>query len=202
MVKKKPANPIKGKELILDIQDYLKYKSDRDFLLFVIGISTGYRAGDLVQLKVRDARKALSDGYFEIMESKKENSKNIRKENMKPRIAKVIENMARVLKSYIKNKRDYEYLFQSRKGNNTHITVSHVSRILKEAGEEFGLSNISAHSMRKTYAYSIYVESEYDIVAVKEMLGHSSAEITKRYLGLDRELYDKYTDSLNSIIRV
>lgn len=202
MSKKKPANPIKDREKVLDIQDYLKCKNERDFMLFVVGITTGYRAGDLVKLKVRDAKQALENGYFEILEGKKVNSKNIRRENIKPRIVKVIYNLEMLLKKYIKGKRDYEYLFASRKGKNQHITVSHVSRILKDAGEQFGLKNITAHSMRKTFAYSIYVESNYDITLVKEMLGHSSIEETKMYIGLDKETYDKYSDTLNGLIRI
>lgn len=199
-MKKRPSNPIKDRQNVLDIQDYLKAKNERDYVLFVLGIVTGYRAGDLVELKVRDIKEALDYGYFVIMENKKENTKNIRKENMKPRQVKVVVKLQKILKKYIANMKDYEYLFQSRKGENNHILVSHVSRILKEAGEKFKLHNISAHSMRKTYAYKIYVESEFNIVAVKEMLGHSSVEITKLYLGLDRETFDNYSDFLNDLI--
>lgn len=199
--RKRPAKPIKDIERVYDIQDYLRYKNERDYVLFTLGITTGYRAGDLVKLRVRDVKQALRTGYFLILEGKKENTRNIRKENIKPREAKIISKTERVLRNYISNKQDYEYLFKSRKGQNEHITVAHVSRILSQAAERFGLDNITAHSMRKTYAYSIYVESEYDIVAVKEMLGHSSTEITKRYLGLDRELYDKYSETLNTLIR-
>ncbi|MBB6218198.1 integrase [Anaerosolibacter carboniphilus] len=202
MAKKKPANPIKEKEAVLDIQDYLKLKCERNYMLFVIGIATGYRAGDLVKLKVRDIKGALENGYFEILEGKKANSKNIRKENIKPRIVKVIHNLEVLLRKYIKNKKDYEYLFTSRKGKNKHITVDQVTRILKDAGDEFGLKNITAHSMRKTYAYSIYEQSGYNITLVKDMLGHRSIEETRRYIGLDKETYDKYSDSLNSLIRV
>ncbi|MEN6349320.1 MAG: tyrosine-type recombinase/integrase [Syntrophomonas sp.] len=200
--KKRPAKPIKEREAVLDIQDYLRSSNERDYILFVLGIATGYRAGDLVIQRVRDVKTALILGYFEILEGKKVNSKNIRKENIKPRIVKVIDNLEVLLEQYVKGKKDYEYLFQSRKGRNKHITVSHVSRILKRAGDEFGLQNISAHSMRKTFAYKIFVESGYNITLVKEMLGHRSEEETKRYLGLDRDTYDKYSDSLNNLIRV
>jgi integrase len=198
---KRPASPIKEREQVLNIQDYLKYRSERDFMLFILGIATGFRAGDLVKLQVRDIKAALDRGYFEILEGKKVNSKNIRKENVKPRIVKIIANLEKLLKKYIKGRKDYEYLFESRKGRNKYITVAHVSRILKRAGEEFGLKNISAHSMRKTYAYTIYLECNHDLLLVKEMLGHSSIEETKLYLGLDRETYDKYSDTLNSFIR-
>lgn len=202
MKKKRPANPIKQTVQVLNIQDYLKYKSERDYMLFILGIATGYRAGDLVTIQVRDIKEALDRGYFEILEGKKVNSKNIRKENIKPRIVKVVSNLEKLLRKYIKNKKDYEYLFKSRKGKNKYVTVPSVSRILRKAGEEFGLKNITAHSMRKTYAYSIYVESDYDLLLVKGMLGHSSIEETKAYLGLDRETYDKFSDSLNKLIRI
>ena len=200
--KKKAAKPIKDKEQILDIQDYFKYKNERNYILFILGIGTGYRAGDLVKLKVRDIKVALDNGYFEILEGKKVNSKNIRKENIKPRIVKVIYNLEVILRKYIKNKRDYEYLFQSRKGRNQHINVKRVTEILKEAANEFGLRNITAHSLRKTYAHKIFVESDYNITLVKEMLGHSSIEETKVYLGLNRETYDEYSDTINDLIRI
>lgn len=201
MSKKKPAKPIKDESLVLDIQDYLRYKNERNYLLFIVGIATGYRAGDLVRLKVRDAKDALKDGYFTILEGKKVNTRNIKKENIKPRVVPIVDKLKKILKDYIKDKKDYECLFPSRKGINKPINVSRVSAILEEAGKYFGLSNISAHSMRKTYAYKIYIESGNNIDVVKEMLGQSSREITKRYLGLDRELYDKYSTKLNDLIR-
>jgi len=44
---------------VLDIQEYLRYKSYRNYVIFMLGITTGYRAGDLVKLKVRDVREAF-----------------------------------------------------------------------------------------------------------------------------------------------
>lgn len=197
---KRPANPIKQPSKVLDIQDYLKERNERDYVLFLLGVTTGFRAGDLVVLQIRDVKAALKAGYFRIMEGKKANSKNIRKSNRVPREAVVVSKLEKVLKNYITGKKDYEYMFPSRKGSYDHIGVARVSTILKEAGEAFGLDNITAHSMRKTYAYRIFIESDYNIVVVKEMLGHSSIEETKRYLGLDRRDYDNYSRSLNSLI--
>lgn len=201
MSRKRPSKPIKSKEKVLDIQDYLKYKNERDYILFLIGVTTGYRAGDLVKLKVRDIKEALKRGEFTIYEGKKMNSKNIREKNRKPRSVELLPKVAKILKEYIRDKRDYEYMFQSRKGNNQPIGVQSVSNILKNAAEYFGLYNISAHSMRKTYAYKIYIDSGCDIVAVKELLGHRNIEETKAYIGLDREKYHQYSKALNDFVR-
>ena len=198
MSRKRPSKPIKSKEKVLDIQDYLKYKNERDYILFLIGVTTGYRAGDLVKLKVRDIKEALKRGEFTIYEGKKMNSKE---KNRKPRSVELLPKVAKILKEYIRDKRDYEYMFQSRKGNNQPIGVQAVSNILKNAAEYFGLYNISAHSMRKTYAYKIYIDSGCDIVAVKELLGHRSIEETKAYIGLDREKYHQYSKALNDFVR-
>lgn len=201
MTKKRPARPITNTELVLDIQDYLKYKNYRNYVLFLLGVTTGYRAGDLVKLKVRDIKEALRKKEFVIYEGKKMNSKNIREVNRKPRAVELIPEVGKVLKEYIQDKKDYEYIFKSRKGSNNHIGVQAVSNILKEAGEYFGLYDITAHSMRKTYAYKIYNENDKDIVAVKELLGHSSIEETKRYIGLDREKYHQYSKVLKDFVR-
>lgn len=201
MARKRPAKPITTTEKVLDIQDYLKYRNERNYVLFVVGVTTGYRAGDLVVLKARDIREALRKGEFTILEGKKKNSKNIREKNKKPRTVEIIPKVAKLLKEYIKDKKDYEYIFPSRKGINKAIGVQAVSNILKEAGEYFGLYDISAHSMRKTYAYKIYLESDKEIVAVKELLGHRSIEETKLYIGLDREKYHQYSKSLGDFVR-
>ncbi len=199
---KRPAKPIKRKQDVLDVQDYLRYKNYRDYVLFVVGITTGYRAGDLVSLKVRDVKEAIRRKEFTIYEGKKMNSKNIREKNRRPRSVEVRPKVQQILKEYIKDKKDYEYMFPSRKKSIVgHIGVPAISNKLKEAGEYFGLYDITAHSMRKTYAYKIYVDSGFDIVAVKELLGHSSIEETKRYLGLDKELYHNYSKSLDDFVR-
>lgn len=201
MARKRPARPITSTGAVLDIQDYLKYKNYRDYVIFILGITTGYRAGDLVKLKARDIKEALKNKEFTIYENKKFNCKNIREKNRKPRTVEIIPGVQKILKEYIKDMKDYEYIFKSRKGINKAIGVQAVSNILKEAGSYFGLHDITAHSMRKTYAYKIYIESDRDIVAVKELLGHRSIEETKRYIGLDKEKYHQYTKSLNDFVR-
>lgn len=79
MRRKRPAKPIVRIDQVLDIQDYLKYKNERDYILFVVGITTGYRADDLVTLKARDIRESINKSEFTIFEGKKKNSKILEK---------------------------------------------------------------------------------------------------------------------------
>mgnify|MGYP002545467717 CR=1 FL=1 len=112
------------------MQDYLRAKNERDYVLFVLGITTGYRAGDLVTLKVRDVKQAILQGRFIILEGKKKNTKNIRAKNRKAREAEILPELEKVLMKYIKYKEDYEYMFPSRKGN--HIQWIELLRYLKK----------------------------------------------------------------------
>ena len=70
---KRPARPITTTEKVLDMQDYLKYYNYRNYVLFLVGVTTGYRAGDLVKLKVRDIKEAIRRKEFTILEGKKKN---------------------------------------------------------------------------------------------------------------------------------
>lgn len=197
---RQPASPIRDERLVWDIQDYLKVSAnrpsegERNYMLFTIGVTTGYRAGDLVELRVRDARDALKNGFFEIDESKTQRF------DKPKRRAELVDRCAKELRKYVKGRKDYEWLFPSRKGNG-HITAASYSRILNQAASYFGIKHITGHSMRKTYAYRLYERNNKDIALVSQMLTHRSIDWTKRYIGLDDERYHEAVQCLNSFVR-
>ena len=197
----KAAKPIRDKDLILDIQEYLKYKNERDYVLFVIGITTGYRSQDLVCLRIRDIQKAIREREFCIVEKKKDRNAKARgyKKKVEPRRITIRKPVFPILRNYIKDKKSYEYAFKSRKGNG-HIGVNSYGRILKEAGQYFGLNHISAHTPRKIYATNLYEYSGKDLERVKNALGHTSSITTAKYLGIDREVIDEISGGLDNII--
>ena len=65
------------------------------------------------------------------------------------------------------------------------------SRILKKAVDYLGYNDISTHSFRKFYATNIYINNNYDIMLVKELLQHASIETTQRYIGIGSEQLEK-----------
>ena len=48
-----------------------------------------------------------------------------------------------------------------------------------------GFEGISTHSFRKFYATEIYKNSNYNIALVQQLLQHSSAAVTQRYIGIE-----------------
>lgn len=190
--KKIPAKPISEKHL-----KRFKYRleeksmefSSRNVTLFELGVSTGYRAQDIVRLTIGEIEEALDLGYFEIQEQKQYKSyltyikkhPNSRKKPPKKRKVGIGDSLEETLSNFIKGKRKSQYAFKSKKGK--HISSKSFSKILKEVGEDLGLKNISGHSMRKTFARKLY-DRYGDIERVRQRLGHKSIETTKVYLGL------------------
>lgn len=79
------------------------------------------------------------------------------------------------------------------KSNENIFTIKprQVQRILEKAVQYLGYENISTHSFRKFYATQIYINNNYDIMLVKELLQHASVETTQEYIGIGTEILEK-----------
>ena len=170
------VEPIKDVGIINDIVDYLREKSDRNALLFLYGIYSGLRISDIRVLRVRDVRN-------------KERIIMREKKTGKERRYPINAALKRELTKYISDKKDYEFLFKSRKGNNQPISRQQAYNILRDAGQRFGLELIGTHTMRKTFGYHLYQQTK-DIVLVQKTLNHASPEITLAYIGMTQESMD------------
>lgn len=170
------TEPIKNIEQLYDISDYLKENNSRDYIMFWLGIYSGLRISDILNLKIRDVK---NKDYIHLYEKK----------TGKERKFKIHKELKKILKSYTENKPDYEYLIKSRKGKNQPISRQQAYKIIRTASEEFKLNNIGTHSLRKTFGYIIYNQT-HDIMTLKEILNHSSIEITKRYIGITQSEKD------------
>lgn len=67
------------------------------------------------------------------------------------------------------------------------ISSRTVQSILKMACDCLGYEGVSTHSFRKYYATEIYRNNGCDIVLVQHLLQHCSPEVTRRYIGVDKQ---------------
>lgn len=213
------VKPITDINLIRAMEEELKKTNYRDYLMFKLGIHSGYRISDIIKLKVSDLK---GKTYFETNENK--TGKN-RKIVIHPELKKELD-------KYLLNKHDNEYIFGSKKylnivkaktrfknkqtnkmnteyieiendAPNSPITRQQAYRILNSAARKIGITEeIGTHTMRKIFGYHLYMNSadnngNKDIVLVQEILGHSSPEVTLRYIGITQNKIDDLICALN-----
>ena len=75
------------------------------------------------------------------------------------------------------------------KVENKPITTTQAYRIIVNAGEKVGLTNIGTHTMRKTFGYHHYKKFK-DVALLQNILNHSSPSITLNYIGIKQEEID------------
>ena len=171
------VQPIREKENIEAMKRALLNSGYRDYMLFVMGINTGLRISDLLQLQVADVKDKT---HVTITEGKTDKTKRF---FLNPQLRDEIAN-------YIRGRDDHEYLFQSQKGENRPISRVQAYRILNKAAQEVGLDEVGTHTMRKTFGYWHYKEFG-DVADLQQLFNHSSQSVTLRYIGIAQEDTDK-----------
>ena len=67
------------------------------------------------------------------------------------------------------------------------LSERQIQKHLKAACDYLGLADISTHSFRKYFATQIYINNDYNIELVRQLLQHSSAAVTQRYIGIQQK---------------
>jgi len=169
------VDPIRNDKDIQRIKKLLS-SNTRDLLIFTMGINNGLRISDLLNLKVSQV-KNLEIGQVVSIKEKKTGKKNFLMVN---------KGVYSVLVDYLKGKediKDTDYLFQSRKGKNSPLTVSSVNRMVKEW--TYGLTgNYGTHSLRKTFGYIQRTKYGVSFEVLCKRFNHSNPSTTMRYLGI------------------
>ncbi|UYX55507.1 tyrosine-type recombinase/integrase [Bacillus thuringiensis] len=178
------VHPIRSKEQIEDMKWALKrHYSERDYILFLIGIHTGLRVSDLLQIEtqtiVKLKRKKRKE--FKIKEGKTEKERMINLTS----IFDEVYSYAQALES--------TWLFPSRKGDQS-ISKIQAYRQLQKAGDFADVESIGTHTMRKTFGYWFYKQTK-DVAILQEILNHNTPQITLEYIGINKEKKDNILDT-------
>ncbi|MED3909574.1 tyrosine-type recombinase/integrase [Peribacillus simplex] len=157
-----------------------RHCSERDYILFLLGINTGLRVSDLLSLKIKDIK-----GKMEVIIKEGKTKK--------PRIIQ-LNTVCNELAAYIATI-DGEWLFPSRKGDKP-ISKIQAYRQLNKAADMVDIESVGTHTMRKTFGYWFYKRSK-DLAELQIILNHSHPEITLKYIGITDKGKD---ESLNDFV--
>lgn len=191
------VQPIKDKEDIKRISEYFWIKCQyRNWCLFNVGCCTGFRASDLLRLKVSDVAATDMNGKVVVNFNAKLRVKE--KKTNKYRILKVPAPALKCIQTYINiDGLSYDdWLFPSRQGSwkssmrtngGTSVSKSDVfrkydanpketrdpldvdsfGRIMRQVGKELNLPvQLGSHSCRKTFGYQFIASHPNDVKAL------------------------------------
>ena len=174
--------------------DDKRWIAARNKLLFLIGINLSLRISDLVTLKWNFFLK--DDMTFK--DSYKIQPKKTRKTG-KFVVLYFNEVVKKSIMEYV-NQYPIEdmngFVFKSREGNSAILERS-VWKILVDVAAQAGIEkNIGTHSLRQTFGYHVWHNSEDKekaLVMLMAIFNHSSMATTKRYIGImDEEIEDVF----------
>lgn len=160
-----------------------RHCSERDYILFLIGINTGLRVSNLLQIETQTIlklkRKKRKEFKIKEGKTKKEHMINLTS------IFDEVYSYSQTLES--------TWLFPSRKGDQP-ISKIQAYLQLQKAADFAGIESIGTHTMRKTFGYWFYKQTK-DVAMLQEILNHSTPQITLTYIGINKEEKDNILDS-------
>jgi integrase len=167
------VEPVRERNKVQDIAEYLRFKNERNYVMWMMGIYSGLRISDILLLKIKDVRDRKS---IVIRERK----------TGKQRSFEINPALKRCLADYCQGKDPDDYLIKSREQYNRPITRSMAYKILRDAADQFGIESMGTHTMRKTFGYHFYMQTK-DVVTLQKIFNHSHPSITLRYIGIEQE---------------
>lgn len=189
------TQPIRSPGARHAMDKYFMEHSPRNRVMLALGILTGRRISDILNLDVRDVAYIDRRGRLCVR-----NELEI-KEQKTGKFADILihPKLKRILSKYLRQRRKKcetlgallnEPLLKSqkpRRDGQHRITRRHALRILSECARACSVEGrIGTHSLRKTFGY-IQHQNGISIETIQQALNHSSPAITLSYIGITRD---------------
>lgn len=159
-------SPIKDKNVVDKMKEYLREQNLRHYLLFRIGINLGISMNDLLHLRVEDI---VGKEEFVVGDYRIRISKSLQEEII-----------------WYVGERKEGYLF--RVNSDKPFSRFQLYNILKDAAQAAGFSGaVGAMTLRKTFAYWAHKEQRIYLPLLSKYLNHHTVSHTLKYLEAETE---------------
>ena len=189
------VQPIKDSNVLKQVQDTLldSFKAGRrNYTIFQLGKATLLRVSDVLALEYSDV--FTDTGIL------KELANITDQKTGKPNslYLKPIEKELLLYQEWLQeNEIQSQWLFPSLSNTDKCITRKQYYKIMQKTGDLLGINYLGTHTMRKTGAYRVYEQTNYNIGFVMKLLNHSDQKSTLSYLGLDEVQKEELLDTIN-----
>ena len=187
--------PIKDTNILKMVQDTLLDSvraGRRNYTIFQVGKATLLRVSDVMTLKKSDIYNP--DGSVKntaFIHDKKTGKANTL--YLKP----VQQDFLQYHDWLVQENINSEWLFPSIDHHDRHITEKQFYKVMARVGDLLGINCLGTHPMRKTGAYLVYTQSNYNISLVMHLLNHLSEYMTLTYLGLNQDSRKTMLDQID-----
>ena len=187
--------PIKDTNILKMVQDTLLDSvraGRRNYTIFQVGKATLLRVSDVMTLKKSDIYNpdgAVKNTAF--IHDKKTGKANTL--YLKP----VQQDFLQYHDWLVQENINSEWLFPSIDHHDRHITEKQFYKVMARVGDLLGINCLGTHPMRKTGAYLVYTQSNYNISLVMHLLNHLSEYMTLTYLGLNQDSRKTMLDQID-----
>jgi integrase len=179
------------------VKPYATYCAISDGLIMLLGLNTGYRVSDLLEIRRKDVErlKSFSNGLLEYQHHiniKEGKTGKYRSVPILPYVYDYIQEQGAVLADGfldidLDTFNELPIFYNPRTGKHFHrVWVNKRLAMILPKRLNMGRT-ISPHSLRKSFAFKIYEASGNEILAVTRELNHSSPSVTMAYLGISDE---------------
>ena len=164
----------------------------RNYTIFQVGKATLLRVSDVMTLKKSDVYNPEGNvKNTDFIHDKKTGKANTL--YLKP----VQQDFLQYHDWLVQENINSEWLFPSTAHHDRHITEKQFYKVMSRVGDLLGINYLGTHTMRKTGAYRVYTQSNYNIGLVMHLLNHSSEAMTLTYLGLDQASRETMLDQID-----
>ncbi len=170
--------------LKLVLEDGNRNGTRQNYLLLLLLISTGIRRTELTMIDKEYINLESNQIY---LEHTKTNS---------PRYIYFDSTTKKLIESEMKNNNS-KWLFYNPETND-HITTSQIDNFISRIKKRLNLDKLSPHKFRHTYA-TMLLENGATLEEVRLLMGHSSYEMTKRYLHINNKKLAKTSLAMNPL---
>lgn len=187
--------PIKDSNVLKEVQDTLlnNFKAGRrNYTVFQVGKATLLRISDVMKLRwvdVFNENGTVRQNAF--IHDQKTGKANLL--YLKPVQTDLLAYQAWLQENRLAS----DWLFPSIQHPDQHITEKQFYKVMSKVGDLLGINYLGTHTMRKTGAYRVYTQSNYNIGLVMHLLNHSSEAMTLAYLGLDQASQETMLDKID-----
>lgn len=158
--------PIKDKQIIERMKEYLREQSTRNYLLFRLGINLGIPIHELLRLQVEDVwgKDEFFSGTYRL---------------------RISDSLQKEIAFYVGDRKE-GYLFRMR--SDQPLSRFQLYNIMKSAADFAGFEGtVGAMTLRKTFAYWAYKEQKIYLPLLSKYLNHHTVSYTLRFIEAEEE---------------